>query len=376
MPKTAFRVEGERFARRLGDLKTELAPADFGWYPYKIAANLEWVEKLVADDSRPIEEIIGRRVADIGAADGDLAFYLESLGKKVDLIDFPPTNYNQLQGARTLREELDSSVEIHEVDLDSQFALPRERYDTIFFFGILYHLKNPFYALETLAKSCRHLFLSTRVARFTPPLPGNSDSQGTPIRDLPVAYLVDTVECNHDPTNFWVFSESGLRRLLRRAGWSVWSQAFAGDLEASDPARLDHDERAFMWLRSLRFHPPEYVSGWRDADANGLRWTSESAQAVVHTGSEGEVRLRGHMSERILEKAYGGSLTLRVALDDGEPVVHELTRFGVFELALEARPHARTSVSISLDKSFVPSEIGISKSNSRLGIVVSQLAGF
>jgi hypothetical protein len=34
--------------------------------------------------------------------------------------------------------------------------------------GVLYHLKNPFLALETLARASRHIFLGMRIASHTP----------------------------------------------------------------------------------------------------------------------------------------------------------------------------------------------------------------
>ena len=81
------------------------------------------------------------KIADIGGADGDLAFFLEQMGLSVDLIDNEPTNFNQLDGARVLKEALHSNVTIRTVDLDSQFTLSGEKYDSIFLLGVLYHLK-------------------------------------------------------------------------------------------------------------------------------------------------------------------------------------------------------------------------------------------
>src|SRR5207302_1757082 len=93
-------------------------------------------------------EIAGQPVADIGAADGDFGFFLEQrLGCQVDLIDNAPTNYNGLRGAHRMRAELNSAVTINQIDLDTQFSLPRDSYRAVFFLGILYHLKNPFYVL-------------------------------------------------------------------------------------------------------------------------------------------------------------------------------------------------------------------------------------
>ena len=186
----------------------------------------------------------GLPVADIGAADGDLAFTLEDAwGWEVDIVDTAPTNMNGLDGARALRDHFGSRVSVHDIDLDRQFRLPRDRYGLIFLLGILYHLQNPFFVLRELATRSTPLLLSTKVARFAGP-------QRTPIDDLPVGYLVAPLETNNDPTNYWVFSPAGLARLVDRAGWDVLDALNVGNTEASDPATPENDEREFMLLRS------------------------------------------------------------------------------------------------------------------------------
>jgi hypothetical protein len=232
------------FQNELDAIKARLQP-DFGWYPYGTLSNFVHLGPLL--EAHPIPHLAkSYRTADIGAADGDIAFFLEALGYTVDVIDYGPTNYNNLRGARLLRKHLDSSVNIHEIDLDSQFALPQARYSLIFFLGILYHLKNPFYVLEALAQRAEHLLLSTRVARYTP--------KGQSICDIPAAYLVAPDECNNDPTNFWIFTNTGLMRVLDRTGWEVLISQNVGDTITSDPARSDHDERFFGILRSRILH--------------------------------------------------------------------------------------------------------------------------
>src|SRR5690625_4791829 len=143
--------------------KAEIAPGDFGWYPYDTMANIFHLDALLSGAQRSVfESLRGTRIADIGAADGDFGFFLEDeLNCQVDVIDNGPTNFNGLRGARLLVEELSSSVEVHELDLDSQFSMPAEHYRAVFFLGLLYHLKNPFYALEALAGRCELCFVST-----------------------------------------------------------------------------------------------------------------------------------------------------------------------------------------------------------------------
>lgn len=231
------------FRSELAAKKSELAPPDF-WYPYDIMSNIWALFNVLTGENRTVFDRFGDLpILDIGAADGDLAFFLESLGHKVQIVDYGPTNYNQLKGARLLRDGLGSSVEIHEVDLDSQFNLPGDRHSVAFFLGILYHLKNPYYALETLARKTRYCFISTRIAAFTP------DKQ-THVSQIPMAYLLDAGEANNDPTNYWIFSETGLRRILDRTGWDVLDFGKLGNTADSDPVTSDGDERAFCLLES------------------------------------------------------------------------------------------------------------------------------
>src|SRR5688500_13064302 len=103
-------------------------------------------------------EINPKRAADIGAADGDISFFLEQEGWDMTIVDNPPTNWNGLKGAKLFRDATGSKAHIQEMDLDSQFLLG-ETYPLVFLMGILYHLKNPSYVLESLA-SLRNTQLS------------------------------------------------------------------------------------------------------------------------------------------------------------------------------------------------------------------------
>jgi tRNA (mo5U34)-methyltransferase len=248
----------EDIARRAGEYRVELdavkqrlAPAAFGWYPYGTLSNFMLLEKLLGRENRNLLDLAGDApIADIGTADGDTAFFLESLGHRAHAIDYPPTNYNSCRGLHLLKEALGSSIEIREIDLDKHFELPGERYGLAFFLGILYHLKNPFGALE------RHAVVSTRVVRYNlaPKARGSSavNRERVELRTVPTAYLVAADETNNDATNYWMFSEAGLRRTLDRAGWDVLDFTTFGNDRTSDPATNEGDERAFCLLRSRR----------------------------------------------------------------------------------------------------------------------------
>ncbi len=236
---TSIVADASAFEVRLKATKAEIGDA-IPWYPYGSLNNFIHLADILAQ--HPIASLTrNHRVADIGAADGELAFFMESLGYSVDVIDHAPTNFNGMRAIRALKQHLASRIEIHDVDLDAQFSLPETEYDLVFFLGILYHLKNPYYAMEHLAKRARHLFVSTRIARFTP--------DGTSIEGSTVAYLLDRTESNNDATNFWIFSRAGLLRLFDRTGWEVLAFKTVGDTVQSNPRDNDHDERAFALLR-------------------------------------------------------------------------------------------------------------------------------
>lgn len=217
----------------------------FPWYPYDILGNVPHLDAMLSGEHRDLDTLSqGLPVADIGAADGDLAFVLEDLaGWDVDIVDTAPTNMNGLQGARALRNHFGSRVQVYDIDLDRQFVLPRERYGLVFLLGILYHLQNPYYAMRELASRASYCLLSTKVARFAGP-------DRTPIADLPVGYLVAPRETNNDPTNYWILSPAGLERLVERAGWRILDRANVGNTAESDPSIAEHDERMFLLLAS------------------------------------------------------------------------------------------------------------------------------
>ena len=215
------------------------------WYPYTTLRNIIVLDRLLESAGLNLLDICRGeygKIADIGAADGDVAFFLEELGFSVDLIDNEYTNFNKLDGARILKEVLNSSVTIRSVDLDSRSQLFEGKYDAAFLLGILYHLKNPFYILERLAHVSRYCFLSTRIARQT--------ADGVPLSKHPVAYLLGPEECNNDSTNFWIFSDEGLKRLIQRTGWNILAFTTIGDTNGSTPADPNHDERALCVLKS------------------------------------------------------------------------------------------------------------------------------
>jgi len=230
--------------RTLWTVKLAQRPKSF-WYPYPTLRNLKPIEQLLIGNGLNLLDLCRGphgKIADIGAADGDLAFFLEKTGFSVDAIDLESTNFNRMEGIRILKETLNSAITVQSIDLDSQFSMPSEKYDMIFLLGILYHLKNPFFVLEKLARIARRCFLGTRVTKNAP--------DGHSLARYPVAYLLGPEECNNDSTNYWIFSGEGLKRLIHRTGWNILAYTTIGDTRNSTPTDADHDERAFCVLES------------------------------------------------------------------------------------------------------------------------------
>src|SRR5262249_30576188 len=123
--------------------------------------------------------------------------------------------------------------------------------------GLPHHPKTPSTAVRSVARSARHAVISTRVVRFNLP-PGMSGAwelnrDRVELHTVPVAYLVDDHESNNDSTNYWMFSDAGLRRILQRTGWDVLDYMTVGNDRSSEPATDDGDERALCLVRSRNF---------------------------------------------------------------------------------------------------------------------------
>jgi hypothetical protein len=93
------------FNSNLEEVKNKIHNS-FPWYPYGILNNFIHLREIF--NKYPLDSLVNDspKILDIGAADGDLSFFLESLGYKLDIIDYGPTNFNNLEGARLIKREI------------------------------------------------------------------------------------------------------------------------------------------------------------------------------------------------------------------------------------------------------------------------------
>jgi len=315
------------FEQRLNAIRDNCSlPPGRDWYPYHTFSSIDRLEGLLTGERRKLLALTeGYPVLDVGCGDGALSFFFEDLGLPVHAIDHPATNYNGMEGVRTLKAALHSAVEISEVDLDRQFALPRQTYGLVLLFGVLYHLKNPIYLLEELSMRAKYCLLSTRIARLTP-------DHKTELSDIPAAYLVGDRETNDDCTNYWIFSAAGLRRLFERTGWRVLDFTTVGAVEASDPVHAESDERAFCLLESRNTNldiDARLAEGWYGQEGT-CRWTAQTFSFVVRrpllTRATPELYLRFLVPEVIL--AARPSVTLTAVINGFKLPAHTYATAG------------------------------------------------
>ncbi len=269
-PASAQEILDSRFefSKLLAEAKKEPLPLGLTWYPYDSMASIDhlapFFRKHFADFARAFES---GPVIDFGCGDGDIPLFFASMGCEVAAADNPPSNHNWMAGVRALRERMNLPVAVHELDADYATELPGGNYGLAISLGVLYHLKNPYLALETLARQARYCILSSRVADVT--------KSGVAMKNDALAYLLDHRETNNDPTNQWIFSPAGLERIAKRSGWRILDQLRFGASPAN-PVDLDKDARTFLFMRSERFSAPadiRLLEGWTEVTELKWAWT-------------------------------------------------------------------------------------------------------
>jgi hypothetical protein len=156
----------------------------------------------------------------------------------------------------------------------------------------------------------RYCLLSTRVAQVTP--------SGTRMNDEPLAYLLGPTEANNDPTNFWIFSSAGLRRLCERTGWKIKDFTTIGCTRGSDPAHGDRDERAYCLLESrvCSRYSVKLLEGWYPLEQNSFRWTSRRFSVELRKAlsmDARKLRFTFHLPEAVVQAS--GPITIRAEVN-------------------------------------------------------------
>lgn len=177
------------------------------------------------------DDLTGMRVLDVGAWDGFWTFEALKRGAKqvVAIDDFSDflgelknTDRKAWENFDLCKEALGYSDEqckrfemsvydIHEKDIG--------RFDIVFFFGVLYHLRHPLLALDKLASICdKELYVETAILDDFSPFQGGL-GKGYSGQQI-VAEFYSQAQYGNNPTNWWAPTIHCLLHMMLAAGFS------------------------------------------------------------------------------------------------------------------------------------------------------------
>lgn len=176
-------------------------------------------------NSDALTRVKGKRVLDVGAWDGGVAFECERRGASevvaMDTWDWgfdwklhSPWKLDSLgpgmvparAGIDFAKEALQSKVNLVQINIIDATPEAVGTFDVVFFCGVLYHLKHPILALESLRPLCKDLcVVETHI--------------GLPEDPRPITAFYPGQELNNDPTNWFGPNIECVKAWLRTAGF-------------------------------------------------------------------------------------------------------------------------------------------------------------
>jgi tRNA (mo5U34)-methyltransferase len=183
----------------------------FWWHPIRLGSHttpgqvgkgyIKFIEKSI-----PLN-LKGKTVLDVGAWDGYFSFLAERRGARKVLAIDNLQNRDKTRGRtgfEVAKEVLNSRVDYEVMDVRDIDRL-EEEFDVIFFFGVYYHLEDPYTALVKLQKKCRELMIM----------------EGYVIEDTRsiMKFFFDYEVSTSSSTDFWGASVPCLIKMCKRAGF-------------------------------------------------------------------------------------------------------------------------------------------------------------
>lgn len=170
------------------------------------------------------QDLSGWRVLDIGCNAGFYSQQFARRGAEVTAIDLDPHYLRQARWAAA-HVELTDRIEFRQMQL-YDLARESERYDLVWFMGVLYHLRHPLLALDIVRRKTRRLLVMQTLT-----MPGD-DVAAVP-DDLPIdrregllasgwptmAFIEKRLA--GDPTNWWAPNHACIEAMLRNSGFRV-----------------------------------------------------------------------------------------------------------------------------------------------------------
>jgi tRNA (mo5U34)-methyltransferase len=176
------------------------------------------IEPFIAPD------LTGKQVLDIGCNAGFYSFELARRGADVTAIDIDPHYLKQARWAAA-QFGLSGRVRFQQASV-YDLAGTVERYDIVWFLGVLYHLRHPLLALDIL-----HEITAGQMVLQTLTMPGDGVVMPPPGMKLeerekltrhgwPCMAFIER-ELADDPTNWWAPNHACVEAMARSAGFRV-----------------------------------------------------------------------------------------------------------------------------------------------------------
>ena len=196
----------------------------------------------------------GLRVLDIGCSDGFFSFEVEKRGADVVAMDFVPETYT---GFATVKQILGSGVTYQ---MENVYNLAPERhglFDVILFMGVLYHLRKPLAALDSIRSVMKpggELYVGTMLIDEYVQLPDGTvttlEALNPALKGIPLWQAYPRDSLNGDYTNCFAPNMTALCAALEEAQFEVtatriismggYARAIAtADLRAAKYQKLD-----------------------------------------------------------------------------------------------------------------------------------------
>ncbi len=180
------------------------------------------------------EDLTGKRVLDIGCAEGYFSFEAERRGaREVIGIDSFPGSIRRFNITKAARQSNATAYLMNVYDLEPKRL---GTFDLVLFYGVFYHLKHPQLALERIRSVCTGDLLFQTAICEEPAV------SGVPwARFHPHGLMSGSRGEQFDPTVFWLFNSACCLAMLDQVGFtdvkvvSNWPQLFVAS--ASSPER-------------------------------------------------------------------------------------------------------------------------------------------
>jgi len=223
-------AETSVLSRHIDPFKNRMDESILGWIRHQVESEIYWFQKIEvlpglfspgwsdpAVDKLPFyglpKDLTGKRVLDIGCAEGFFSFEAERRGaREVIGIDSFPDSIRRFNITKAARQSNASAFLMNVYDLE-----PRRlgTFDVVLFYGVFYHLKHPQYALERIRTVCTGELLFQTHMLEEPTL------RGVPwARFFPHGMMSGSNKELYDPTIFWLFNSACCLAMLDHVGFT------------------------------------------------------------------------------------------------------------------------------------------------------------